>query len=118
MPTPNQAQTAKPAHTFPRIQVDGCPDANGFTTLREYDGTDNGNTAKQPIATVYEKHGTQKSDFIVTACNSYASDRAEIKALRSFAESVAAWCIAPDKSPESFAHFEQQARALLARLNP
>jgi hypothetical protein len=33
-------------------QIDNCPDAKGFWTIRPYDGTENGDTSQQPIATV------------------------------------------------------------------
>lgn len=33
--------------------VDECPDANGNWTIRIADGTPNGNTDENPIATVY-----------------------------------------------------------------
>jgi hypothetical protein len=35
-------------------QVDECPDANGYVTIRLYDGSPNGNTQAPPIATVYD----------------------------------------------------------------
>lgn len=34
--------------------VDECQDANGFWTIRLADGTENGNTDAQPIATVFD----------------------------------------------------------------
>jgi len=37
-----------------RWQADECPDANGFTTIRRWDGSPTGDTDRQPIATVYE----------------------------------------------------------------
>ena len=46
--------------------VDECPDANGFWTIREADGTPNGNIMKQPIATAYTK---SNADLIVTVLN-------------------------------------------------
>lgn len=36
--------------------IDECPDANGNTTIRTYDGTPNGDTEAEPIATVYGEH--------------------------------------------------------------
>lgn len=35
-------------------QADDCADANGHITIREWDGSPNGDTGKQPIATVYD----------------------------------------------------------------
>jgi hypothetical protein len=35
-------------------QIDDCPDAKGFWTIRTHDGTINGDTTQQPIATVYD----------------------------------------------------------------
>lgn len=54
-------------HT-PRLTADECPDANGFITLRSYDGTANGDTGEQPIATVYDQ---DHAEFIVQACNAH-----------------------------------------------
>jgi hypothetical protein len=51
-----------------KLQVDECPDANGFTTIRRYDGTSSGDTEAQPIATVYNSKDAQ---LIVRACNAY-----------------------------------------------
>lgn len=50
------------------ITVDKCPDANGHLTLRFADGTANGNTEAQPIATVYEQ---ADADFIAQAWNAH-----------------------------------------------
>ena len=40
-------------HTPGPWTVDGCPDAYGHATIRLADGTLNGNTEAQPIATAY-----------------------------------------------------------------
>ena len=53
-------------HTPTPYQVDGCADANGFITIRRADGTDNGDTEHQPIATVFR---SEDAEFIVRACN-------------------------------------------------
>ena len=38
-------------------QIDECPDARGFYTIRPEDGTSHGNTEESPVATVYtEEH--------------------------------------------------------------
>ena len=42
--------------------VDECPDANGHWTIRLADGSPNGNTEAEPIATVFDR---QEADFIV-----------------------------------------------------
>ena len=34
--------------------IDDCPDANGYATIRVDDGTENGDTSKEPIATVFD----------------------------------------------------------------
>ena len=41
-------------HTLARWTVDECSSANAFYTIRLTDGSPNGNTASQPIATVYD----------------------------------------------------------------
>jgi hypothetical protein len=43
----------KPSHTPGPWQDDVCLDANGFHTIRQDDGTPNGDTDTQPIATAY-----------------------------------------------------------------
>ena len=40
-------------HTPGPWTVDDCPDADGYDTIRLADGTLNGNTEAQPIATAY-----------------------------------------------------------------
>lgn len=42
------------SHLYKSWQEDDCPDAHGHTTIRIADGTPNGNTEEQPIATVYD----------------------------------------------------------------
>ena len=44
----------EPPATPDLVVVDNCPDAKGFMTLRWADGSDNGNTDVQPIATIYD----------------------------------------------------------------
>ena len=44
----------KDAEKAELIKLDPCPDANGNATIRWDDGSENGNTEKQPIATVYD----------------------------------------------------------------
>jgi hypothetical protein len=39
--------------TLPNLTVDECPDALGFSTIRVADGSPNGDTAADVIATVY-----------------------------------------------------------------
>lgn len=36
------------------VRVDECSDANGFYTLRWADGTPNGDTQSQPLATIFD----------------------------------------------------------------
>lgn len=38
-----------------RWKIDECLSPGGFYTIRPYDGTPNGNTEAQPIATVYRE---------------------------------------------------------------
>ena len=54
-------------HTPPWV-ADPIDDANGFTTIRIADGSLNGNTEEQPIATVYDE---ENATFIVRAVNSH-----------------------------------------------
>lgn len=52
--TQDQGQaTPEVSHTPGPWQADECEDANGFTTIREGDGTPNGALHTDPIATVY-----------------------------------------------------------------
>ena len=39
--------------TLPLLTVDVIPDANGHAVIRRHDGTPNGDTTCEPIATVY-----------------------------------------------------------------
>jgi hypothetical protein len=66
--------------TLGMLVVDECPDALGHHTIREADGTANGNT-DTCIATVYDEEAAQ---IIVRACNSYA-------ALVAFVEEFDKW---------------------------
>lgn len=48
--------------TLPAITpwiVDECPDANGFSTVAIDDGSLNGSTEEQPVATVYDEANAQ-----------------------------------------------------------
>lgn len=47
--------------------VDPIPDANGFYTIRWDNGTENGDTEQQPVATAYNFENAQ---YIVDAWNS------------------------------------------------
>lgn len=46
--------------------IDACLDANGFSTLRVSDGSEHGDTDRQPIATVYDEENAAR---IVAAVN-------------------------------------------------
>ena len=46
--------------------VDNCPDANGNWTIRLDNGTENGDTESEPVATVY---GLALAEHIVTMHN-------------------------------------------------
>lgn len=39
--------------------VDECPDANGHWTIRYADGSANGDTEREPIATVYNREDAE-----------------------------------------------------------
>ena len=54
-------------------QVDGCPDAHGFWTIRPADGSEHGDTDAQPIATVYRE---RDADMIAAAPELYEVLRA------------------------------------------
>lgn len=51
----NTKTPTKTAHTPVKWWVDECPDASGFHTIRLADGSPNGDTSLQPVATVYEE---------------------------------------------------------------
>lgn len=55
------------SRVYTKVKVDECPDANGHWTIRFDDGTPNGDTDQQPIATVYSK---ANADTIAAAINS------------------------------------------------
>jgi len=57
---------------FQKWVVDECEDANGHHTIRIADGTPNGNTVEQPIATVFDYEMAQ---FIVALQNARLSYR-------------------------------------------
>lgn len=50
------------------IKVDPCPDANGYATIRWDDGSGNGDTERQPIATVYDWDDAQAIVDAWNAC--------------------------------------------------
>ena len=62
----SKARKKNAVSQFPQLQADECLNPNGFTTIRPYDGSPNGDTDKQPIATVYDPGHAQA---IVRACN-------------------------------------------------
>ena len=51
--THKRAEGSHAQHTPGPWTVDDCPDADGYDTIRLADGTLNGNTEAQPIATAY-----------------------------------------------------------------
>ncbi len=51
---PGNLLTSQSMNTLPLLQNDPILDASGFTTLRPYDGSANGELDVQPIATVYD----------------------------------------------------------------
>jgi hypothetical protein len=51
--------------------VDICPDANGHWIIRIDDGSDNGDTSIEPIATVYE---LENAELIVARNNCEVHD--------------------------------------------
>ena len=51
--THKRAEGSHAQHTPGPWTVDDCPDADGYDTIRLADGTANGNTEAQPIATAY-----------------------------------------------------------------
>ena len=54
--------------------VDACEDANGFSTLRVYDGGEHGDTSQEPIATVYIEENAQRIVACVNACAGYDTE--------------------------------------------
>lgn len=54
-------------HTPEPWQVDACRDANGYYTIRKDDGTLNGNTEDEVIATVYIQEDAERTALCVTA---------------------------------------------------
>jgi len=48
---------------MPMFQVDECGDADGFSTIRPYDGSVNGDTDTEPIATVFK---SEHADMLVS----------------------------------------------------
>lgn len=55
---PNQTK-----HTQGQLTVDECSDAYGYHTIRQSDGTPNGNITEQPIATVYDESNASRLAF-------------------------------------------------------
>ena len=72
-------------HTPTPWMVDDCPDSFGNDTVRPSDGTENGDTSAEPIATVYRSEGGEdNSAFIVRAVNSHAVMLAAFRAVMGF----------------------------------
>ena len=67
--------------------VDECADYRGFETIRVADGTPNGNTGMQPIATVYNE---ANAALIVKAVNAHEKLVAAFTAAVERMEAVAA----------------------------
>lgn len=71
-------------HTSTPWIDDECISMGGFVTIRRADGSPNGDTEEQPIATVY---GQEDAAFIVRACNSF---EALVEALRDIEKDIKA----------------------------
>ena len=65
--------------------IDEVEDAYGNLTIRAVDGTPNGDTEQQPIATVY---GAEHADLIIKAVNSHDALVAAIEKLYSYIDYV------------------------------
>ena len=63
-------------HTLTPWHMDECEDAAGFCTIRRHDGTQNGDTDGQPIATVYQP---EDAEMIVCAVNAHAETLAALQ---------------------------------------
>jgi len=53
---------------YPKYQIDDCRDANGYFTIRLFDGSDNGDTSEQPIGTIFEE---EHADMLVSDAIDY-----------------------------------------------
>lgn len=67
------------------IKVDPCPAANGESTIRWDDGSENGNTERQPVATVYNEDDAQG---IVDAWNACQLNKINPAAYAAFRKDV------------------------------
>jgi len=65
--------------------TDECYDANGFVTVRLADGTSNGDTESQPVATFHQVDDAHRA---VHACNELPKLEAENARLREALESL------------------------------
>ena len=89
--------------------VDAAPDANGYFTIREADGSEHGNTDVEPIATVYEE---KRAALIVRAVNTFDEACATIKELLTLID----W-MGPQPGYRMSDHEEYaRAQAVLAKL--
>lgn len=79
MPTPNQAQTASPAHT-PAIDLAACMSA-GHKGAYIYETPQHSSRVMVGIGNLRGEQANPHYDAVISALNSHASDRAEIKAL-------------------------------------
>lgn len=114
----------KGKHTPGRLQIDDCPDADGFTTIRpELPGSPHGDTDAQPIATVYEIEDANGSRLVAcwNACEGMPDPATDVptlvEALRNLAETIN--CQADELSEAEIAYVPELAAALsiLARLD-
>lgn len=69
--------------------VDECPDAQGHWTIRVADGSANGDTDAEPIATVYAEASAARIVACVNACQGIADPAHELEVLRSQAYNAA-----------------------------
>jgi len=88
-------------HTPGPWTVDDCPDADGYDTIRLADGTLNGNTEAQPIATAYSH-----SALIAAA-------PAMLEALRKLSADAAIFTRTMPESGGSRAHWSEMRRRLI-----
>ena len=54
------------AGPYKAVTIDECPDANGNWTMRFANGTANGDTTQEPIATFYQ---LDVAESVARACN-------------------------------------------------
>lgn len=96
------------------LQIDECPDAMGNAILRLHDGTPNGDTESQPVATVYGDHA-ERIAACVNACHGLSlPDDVKPGALAELI--AAAREVAPTGPPNSQRFFRLDAA--LANLGP